>query len=88
MESIFNSLSFRFIWGTRVVEAQFQIEEPDPYPLLKRWTDLGTLGVLSPSNSVTYTPLYEKGIKENQNKPMETNGGGGTNCIWEPPFSC
>ena len=31
---------------TRVVEAQFQIEAPDPYPPNKWRTDLGTLVVL------------------------------------------
>ena len=24
-------------------------------------------------DDLQYTPLYEKGIKDNQNKPMETN---------------
>ena len=53
----FNFLTIRvvvFIWGTRAVEAQFQIEAPDPYPLLKLRTDLGTLVVLSASNFITF----------------------------------
>ena len=33
---------------------------------------LGTLEVLSTYNSVTYTPLYEKGIKRIENKSIET----------------
>ena len=43
---------FIFIWGTRPVEAQFQIEAPR--------TDLGTLVVLSTFDSVT---LIVKGIR-------------------------
>ena len=48
----FNS-KFLFHPGTRAVEAQFQIEAPDPYPLLKRRTKLGMQVVLSAINSVT-----------------------------------
>ena len=42
---------FRLI--LRVVEAQFQIEAPDPYPSNKQRSDLGTLVVLSGFSSVT-----------------------------------
>ena len=49
----FNSLNFPFIRGTRAIKAQFQIKAPDPYPLHKRRTDLGTLMVLSAIDSVT-----------------------------------
>ena len=52
--SNFNFSNFHFIRGTRAVEAQFQIKAPDPYPLLKRRTDLGTLVVLSTIDSVTF----------------------------------
>ena len=45
---------FHFIRGKRAVEAQFQIEVPDPYPLLKWRTDLGMLVVMSTICSVTY----------------------------------
>ena len=55
---LFNSSSFRFIWGTRAVEAQFQIEAPDPYPLLKQRTDLSKPVVLSTSSSVTYIIMW------------------------------
>ena len=50
----FNSSNFHFIQGTRAVEAQFQIEAPDPYLLLKRRTDLGMQVVLSTINFITY----------------------------------
>ena len=56
LKILFNSSNCRFIWGTRAVEAQFQIETPDapdPYPPNKRITDLGTLVVLSAFSSVT-----------------------------------
>ena len=39
--------TFESFGGTRLIEAQFQIEAPDPYPLNKRRTDLGMLVVLS-----------------------------------------
>ena len=41
------------IGRTGAVEAQFQIEAPDPNPPNKPSTDLGTLAVLSNSSSVT-----------------------------------
>ena len=44
---------YKIIGRTRVVEAKFQIEAPDPYPPNKWRTDLGTLVVLSGSSSVT-----------------------------------
>ena len=44
---------FCFIWGTSTVGAKFQIKELDPYPLLKRSTDLGALVVLS-SHQIRY----------------------------------
>ena len=47
-----------FIRGTRAVEAQFQIEAPDPYPLLKRRTDLGMQVVLSIFDSVTFITMF------------------------------
>ena len=37
-----------------MVEAQFQLEAPDPYPPNKWRTDLGTIVVLYGSSSVTY----------------------------------
>ena len=40
---------FFHIWGTRVVETQFQTANPDPYPIQQRKTDLGMLVVLSTS---------------------------------------
>ena len=45
---------------TRLTEAQFQIEAPDPYPLNKRRTDLGMLVVLSNFDSVTFIHDYAK----------------------------
>ena len=56
-QSKFNSSSCCFIWGTRAVEAQFQIEAPDPHTLLKQRTDLGPPVVLSDSSSVTFIQL-------------------------------
>ena len=62
----FNCSNCCFIWGTRATEAQFQIKEPDPYPLLKGRTDLGMLVVLSASSSVTsihaHLPLFAVGL--------------------------
>ena len=43
----------KLFWRTRLIEAQFQIEAIDPYPLNKQRTDLGMLVVLSIVSSVT-----------------------------------
>ena len=56
---------------TRAVEAQFQIKVPDPYPLVKRRTDLGVLVVLPLFRYIYYFPfdetysLLNRGIKLN-----------------------
>ena len=42
------------MYTTITVEAQFQIEAPDPYPLNKQRTDLGMQVVLSAPSSVAY----------------------------------
>ena len=67
------SSSFCFIWGASAVEAQFQIRAPDPYPLLKRRTDLGTLVVLSASSSVTLIhSIYPSRLSGSYNFPSES----------------
>ena len=53
--TMFYSLSLHKNTGrTRLIEAYFQIEAPDPYPPNKWRTELGTLVVLSSVSSVTY----------------------------------
>ena len=49
--------SFKHFYHTQPIEAQFQFEAPDPYPLNKRRTELGKLVVLSSVNSVTLVCL-------------------------------